>query len=127
MNPLDVLALERAGFAVFEHNEGKHVVLRGHGLKVDYWPRSRKFMVHGQVFRTSLQRLIADVQSKKYKPLDTPPSRCKRCGKKIYWTKSTRGNWTPLDRDGGSHLAHCKISNDPGGVTPRRFGGSPST
>ncbi len=102
------LALERAGFVVSQHNGGKHWLLIGRGLKVDYWPSSNKFQVFGKVFQASVQDFIQAAQSGQYTKPDNPPVRCKRCRAPIYWVKTRRDKWMPLNEDGGPHLAHCR-------------------
>ena len=102
------LALERAGFAVSQHNGGKHWVLKGRGLKVDYWPTVGKFQVYGKVFQASVQDFIAAATAGRYTKPDTPPTRCRRCAAPIYWVKTPRDKWMPLDQDGGRHMSHCR-------------------
>lgn len=101
------LFFERSGFTVSEYNNGTHLVLRGRGLKVDYWPTAGKFMAMGRVFRATPQDFVASAMTGKFRPPDSK-SRCKRCGTAIFWTKSARGRWMPLDSDGGAHMAHCR-------------------
>ena len=101
------LALERAGFTVTHHNNDRHWVLRGRGLRVDYWPTRNKFQVFGKVFRASVQDFIQAVHEGQYTRPDNS-SRCKRCGDPIQWVKTARGKWMPLDQDGGAHMAHCR-------------------
>ena len=102
------LALERAGFTVIHHNGGKHLVLKGHGLKVDYWPTASKFMVWGKVFRATPEQFLESVAAGKYSKRESQASRCNRCHSKIYWAESAKGRWFPLDADGGPHMAPCR-------------------
>ena len=102
------LALERAGFTLSKHNGDKHWVLRGRGLRVDYWPTRNKFQVFGKVFRASMQDFIQAAQAGQYTKPDKPPARCKRCRAPIYWVKTRRDKWMPLNEDGSPHLAHCR-------------------
>ncbi len=102
------LALERAGFAVSQHNGGKHWVLKGCGLRADYWPTVGKFQVFGKVFQASVEDFIAAATVGRYTKPDTPPSRYKRCNAPIYWVRTHKGKWMPLDVDGGSHFVHCR-------------------
>ena len=101
------LALERAGFAVSQHNNGKHWVLKGRGIHADYWPTVGKFQVFGKVFRATPEEFVACAKLGKFHKPESK-SLCKRCSALIYWTKSNRDRWVPLDPDGGPHLARCK-------------------
>ena len=107
MSAPDPTVLERAGFAVTEHNGGKHWVLRGRGLKADFWPTVSKFQVFGKVFHASVSDFIQAAHEGRYtRPNNV--SRCKRCGDPICWIKTARGKWMPLDQDGGAHMARCR-------------------
>ena len=102
------IVLERAGFAVSQHNNGKHWVLKGRGIRADYWPTVGKFQVFGKVFCASVEDFIQAAQAGQYTKPDKPPARCKRCGAQIYWVKTRRDKWMPLDADGGTHFARCR-------------------
>ncbi len=102
------LALERAGFTVTHHNNDRHWVLRGRGLRVDYWPTVGKFQVFGKVFRASVSDFIQSVRQGQYARPTNSPSQCNRCHAPIYWVKPHNGKWMPLDSDGGPHMAHCR-------------------
>ncbi len=108
MNSQSDLALERAGFAVSQHNGGKHWVLKGRGIRADYWPTAGKFQVFGKVFRASVQDFIRAAHAGQYTKPNKSPAHCKRCGDPIHWAKTARGKWMPLDQDGGAHMAHCR-------------------
>ena len=110
MTALTDLAFERAGFAVSQYNGGKHWVLTGRGIHADYWPTVGKFQVYGNVFHASVEDFIQAAQAGRYTKPDTL-SQCKYCGASIYWAKSARGKWIPLDSDGASHIAHCRRSS----------------
>ena len=108
MNSQTDLALERAGFAVSQHNGGKHWVLKGRGIRADYWPSSNKFQVFGKVFQASVQDFISAATAGEYAKPDKPAAHCSQCNAPIYWVKTRKGKWMPLDVDGGPHFAHCR-------------------
>ena len=108
MNSQTDLALGRAGFVVSQHNGGKHWVLKGRGIRADYWPTAGKFQVFGKVFCASVQDFIQAAQAGQYTKPTNSPSQCNRCHEPIYWVKTHHGKWMPIDSDGGSHMGHCR-------------------
>ena len=108
MNGQTDLVLERAGFAVSQHNGGKHWVLRGRGIRADFWPSSNKFRVFGKVFQANVEDFIADAAAGQYTRPRAPTAHCKKCGASIFWIKTQRDRWMPLSEDGGPHAGQCK-------------------
>ena len=40
-------------------------------------------------------------------PEGTPRARCKGCNAKIYWIRTKKRKWMPVDADGTPHFAAC--------------------
>ena len=40
------------------------------------------------------------------------PKKCKGCGAKIFWIKTQKGKYMPVDPDGTPHWATCPVAND---------------
>ncbi|MBA3732282.1 MAG: hypothetical protein H0W93_08060 [Gammaproteobacteria bacterium] len=105
----NIAELSAAGLSVERHNDDKHWVVTGHGLRMHHWPSSSKWMAYARVWQASAAQVIAAVQHGRIRmPDDARKAKCRNCSADIWWVQAETGRWQPLDADGASHIAGCR-------------------
>lgn len=102
-------ALLDAGLTIEQRSDGRHWIISGRGLRLHHWPTSGRWMAYGRVWRSSAGAVVRALDAGRIRmPDDARQARCRRCEAEIWWRRSDRGRWMPLDADGDSHTARCR-------------------
>lgn len=106
---------ERAGFKVLLRNNDTHMVLDHNSgrLHLSHWPTTNTWMAWGRVWKKSTpEEVLTAFQIGRFRMPDEiirSEAKCSKCGRSIFWAKTTKGNKMPVDMDGARHGALCKI------------------
>jgi hypothetical protein len=104
--------LAAAGLSVKVYNAGRHWIITGRGLRIQYWPTRRKWRAFGRGWQSSAETVVRAIEKGRIRmPDEAQASSCKRCGTAVFWLKSARGKWIPLEPDGDSHISRCKAED----------------
>lgn len=78
--------------------------IRGFGLLVYYWPNTRTVRVFGRSFKSTPEKLAADLANGRIKPdEDATEDKCRICGNTIYRVISPKGKNISVGAHGQSH------------------------
>lgn len=105
----DAAELATAGLTVARHNAGRHWIISGRGVRLHHWPSSAKWQAFGRVWRSSVEAVIRDIrQGRICMPKAARKAKCRECDAGIWWLKSHKGRWIPLEADGDTHMSRCR-------------------
>ena len=79
---------------------------RGGGFP--YLKLGKSVRYHWTTVQARLSELERASTSQQPMPDDARHAQCRRCGAGIWWVRSHRGRWIPLEADGDSHAPRCR-------------------
>jgi hypothetical protein len=100
----DLLA---AGFQIDKRDD--YWIFSGSGLSFKHWPKTETWMVFGRTFQATPKAINGATAANKFTmPANASAAKCRKCNADIWWSKTRRGKWIPLESDGCSHFGRCQ-------------------